>query len=65
MNVLLTSKIGALQGTVFKIQAHPPKCVEKNMLKACNLGKNKLCYRYFDHNLRKILWANILDNGTD
>ena len=34
------------------------------MVKAWDFTKNKLCHRYFDNNLQKILRRNILGNGT-
>ena len=43
---------------------HPSKGIQKNMLKAWDFTKNKLCHRYFDNNLQKMSRTNILDNGT-
>ena len=44
---------------------HVPKGVCKNMLKALDFTKNKLCHRYFtENNLQKIFRTNILKNGT-
>ena len=42
----------------------PPKGVQKNILKAWDFTKNKLCHRYFDNNLQKIFRINILENDT-
>ena len=43
---------------------HSSKGIQKNMLKAWDFTKNKLCHRYFDNNLQKMSRTNILDNGT-
>ena len=43
---------------------HLSKGVQKNMLKAWDFIKNKLCHRYFDKKLKKIFCTNILENGT-
>ena len=50
--------------TIFMIQTHPSKVIQKYMLKAWDFTKNKLCHRYFDNKLQKISQTNILDNGT-
>ena len=47
-----------------KIQTYPSKSVQRNMLKAWDFTKNKLCQRCFDNNLQKIFQKNILENGT-
>ena len=52
----------ALQRTLFKIQTHPSKGVQKNILKAWDFTKNKLCQKYIDDNLQKIFRTNILEN---
>ena len=56
--------MGAPQRTIFIIQAHPSKGVQKNMLKAWYFSKNKLCHRCIDNNLQKNFRPNILENGT-
>ena len=43
---------------------HPSKGVQKNMLKAWDFTKNKLCHRYFNKKLQKIFRTSILENGT-
>ena len=43
---------------------YPFKGIQKNMLKARDLTKNKLCQRYFDSHLRRLFRTNILDSGT-
>ena len=43
---------------------HPPKRVQKNMLKAWDITKNKRYHRNFNSNLQKIFPTNILENGT-
>ena len=43
---------------------YPFKGVQKNMLKAQDLTKNKLSQRYFDSNLQRLFRTNILDSGT-
>ena len=62
--LFLCLKQDALLRKIFKIQTHPSKGVQKNMLKALDFTKNKLCHRYFDNNLQKIFRTNILENGT-
>ena len=39
---------------------HPSKGVQKNILKAWNFAKNKICHRYFDNNFKKLFWTKIL-----
>ena len=34
------------------------------MVKTLNLTKDKLCYRYFDNNLQKIVQIKNFQNGT-
>ena len=46
------------------MQTLPSKGAQKNILKAWDFTKNKLCHRYFDNNLQKIFRTNILENGT-
>ena len=36
-----------------------PKGVQKNMLKAWNFTKNKICHRIFDNNLQKLFRTKI------
>ena len=52
------------QRTNFIIQTYPSKGAQKNICKAWDFTKNKLCHRYFDNNLQKIFRKNILENGT-
>ena len=50
----------ASQKTMLTLQAHPSKGVQKNMLKAWNFNKHKLCHRYLKKNCR----TNILQSNT-
>ena len=45
------------------MQTHLSKGFQKNMLKAWDFTKNKLCHRYFDFT-KNILPTNILENDT-
>ena len=39
------------------------QAVQKNMLEALDYTENKFHHRYFDINLQKIFWINILENA--
>ena len=52
------------QGTVFIIQTHPSKGVRKNMQKAWDFAKYRLCHRYYDNSLQKTFRTIILQNET-
>ena len=60
LNVVLTSKIRYFLKNSFHNSNTSVKGVEKNVLKAWNFTKNRLCHRYFDNNLQKIFRTNIL-----
>ena len=61
---VLTIMFFKCKRTVFIIQTHSSKSVQKNKLKAWDFTKNKFCDRYFDKKLQKIFRTNILENGT-
>ena len=64
LNVVLTSKIRCASKNNFHNSNTSIKSIHKNMLKACNVTKNKLCHRYFDNNLQKKFRTNIFEKGT-
>ena len=51
---VLTSKIRCSSKNNFHNSNYLSKGVQKNMLKAWDFTKNRLCHRYFDNNLQKI-----------
>ena len=59
-----TNAFVLLKEQFFKTHTHPSKGVQKNMLKAWDFTKDKLCHRYFDNNRQKIFRTNILENRT-
>ena len=45
-------------------QTHPFKGIQKNMLKAWNFTKNKICHRIFDNSLQKLFPTKILKKSN-
>ena len=43
---------------------HPSKALQKNMLKAWNFNKYKLCHIAFDNNLQKNCRTDTLESDT-
>ena len=57
-------KIRCASKNNFHTLTHPSKGVQKNMLKAWNFSKNKICHRCFDNNLQKLFRTKILKNSN-
>ena len=63
--VVLMPKIRCASKNNFYTSDNPCKGVQKNMLKAYNFTKNKICHRCFDNNFHKRFQTKIHKDSKD